>query len=266
MEVIKYYVNVFIYQVSLLFDLSYYASLAKQYLSIKGFIVGFIFVVILTFTSFEEDKKFILSLIKTIGVFAFINAISVVNYIMAHVFDQVFIYNEAFQKLMVPANIISGGFMMLAAHTMDRKEDDGVRAFFFGVGVYLSLPMINYMLYFDTLTLPFKIMVIVEAFFAGVVTAITAVNKSFAKSWVVYFVFYIIMHIVSMGLALADTVNPITSTRLFLGNIKYYIMDISIFAIVFILSVIYDKLIVNYMPKKAKASVNNTASANSTIV
>ena len=109
-NILEYLMN-FISRYSYFISSYYYSNLFSKYFSVSGFIVGFIFVLLIYFSSAEEQKK--AGFFKVLMIIAVINSCSILTNQLYYLFMGTNPYDGNFLFSIAPDNIISGFVLTL---------------------------------------------------------------------------------------------------------------------------------------------------------
>lgn len=241
--ILEYFLN-FISQYSFFIDWDYYSGLFSKYFSVGGFIIGFIFVVLVYFSSAEEQKK--AGFFKVLPIIAVINSCTVITCFFDSTFNQGFAYNGIESMINAPDNIISGFILTLVISSCYRKF--GGRAFLFGIATHAALPLLNfsYLGYMND-GLPIVHMIIRVALI-GFVCLILSHRKYFFTSWIWYFGFHMFVRIAVFFLPMLSyrlggtTIYAVEYTVN--GAIDYitrFSVDAIVFAVILVFAIVFEK-------------------------
>lgn len=208
-ESVLEYLKIYVSQYSFFLNGDYYLGLFSKYFSVEGFIIGFIFVLLVYFSSAEEQKK--AGFFKVLPLIAVINSCMVL-FTALNSLTGYGEYRYVPGLLGIPDNIISG-FILTLVITSCYKDYKG-HAFILGIVTYAALPMLDfaYIGYFD---LNAVVQMIIRIFMAGFVCFIMSYRKYFYTSWIWYFVFHIL------------TRTIVFLTPMFLNSIEKQAMDVT---------------------------------------
>lgn len=254
-DVLDYLLN-FISQYSYFIKLDYYGSLFSKYFSVGGFIIGFIFVLLVYFSSDEEQKK--AGFFKVLPIIAVINSCTVLTNFINSSFNQGFSYNGIESMINAPDNIISGFILTLVVSSCYRRF--GGRAFLFGIATHAALPMLNYT-YLGHVSdgVPLFHMIIRVALI-GFVCLIISHREHFFTSWIWYFGFHVFIRVVVFFLPLlnnvfaAQTVYSMEYTAT--GAIEYlsrFSVDAIIFVVILMFAIAFEKGVLTVRPARKTA-------------
>lgn len=247
-----YFLN-FISQYSYFITWDYYGGLFSKYFSVGGFIIGFIFVLLVYFSSAEEQKK--AGFFKVLPIIAVINSCTVLTNFIDTTFNQGFLYNSLESMINAPDNIISGFILTLVISSCYRRF--GGRAFLFGIATHAALPLLNfsYIGYMDD-GVPILHM-IVRVILIGFVCLIMNHRKNFFMSWIWYFGFHMFIRIVVFFLPLLS--DSIAGTTMYAmeytinGAIDYlsrFTVDTIFFAVVLVFAIVFEKGVLTVRPAR----------------
>ena len=185
-ESVLEYLKAYVSQYSFFLSGDYYLDLVSKYFSLEGFIIGFIFVLLVYFSSAEEQKK--AGFFKVLPLIAVINSCMVLfTGLNAWIGDDGYRYAPG--MLGVPDNIVSG-FVLTLVVTSCYKAYKG-HAFILGIVTYAAIPMISFE-FVGYFTLDAIVQMMIRIFMAGSVCLIMSSRKYFYTSWIWYFVFHIL--------------------------------------------------------------------------
>lgn len=242
-EIVSYFLN-FISQYSFFISGDYYGELFSKYFSISGFIIGFIFVLLVYFSSAEEQKK--AGFFKVLPIIAVINSCTVITNFINNSFNQGFPYNGIESMINAPDNIISGFILTLVISSCYRQF--GGQAFLFGIATHAALPLLNFA-YFGNINDGVPILhMIVRIALVGFVCLIMSHRKHFFTSWIWYFGFHMFIRIVVFFLPLLS--NILDGTTIYTveyttsGALEYllrFTVDSVIFVVILLFAVVFEK-------------------------
>lgn len=190
-ESIINYLQNYVMQYSYFISGDYYSGLFSKYFSSKGFIVGFIFVLLVYFSSTEEQSK--TGFFKVLPFIAVINSCMIIFSFLDSVIGSID-YKYTPGLLGITDNIISGFILTLVVISC-YKGFDG-QAFLLGVVTFAALPMIkfSYVKYYGSEAL---VQMAIRIVAAGLLCTIISHRKYFCTSWIWYFGFHILMRTVT---------------------------------------------------------------------
>lgn len=230
----------------------YYGSLFTKYFSFSGFIIGFIFVLIVYFSSAEKQNK--AGFFKVLPIIAVINSCVVLSYILDTTFNQSFNYSGIELMFNAPDNIISGFILTLVLCSCYRKF--GRQAFLFGIATHGALLFLNFA-YIENMGEIVIVKIIIRIVLAGFLCLIISYRKYFYTSWIWYFSFHIFLRLTIFFMPLLR--NYISDVPLFdatytLGSIleylSHFIMDAIIFVIILAFAIVFEKGVLTVEPIK----------------
>lgn len=242
-DILDYFIN-FISRYSFFVNWDYYGGLFSKYFSVAGFIIGFIFVLLVYFSSAEEQKK--AGFFKVLPIIAVINSCTVLTNFINNTFDQGFAYNGIESMINAPDNIISGFILTLVISSCYRRF--GGRAFLFGIATHAALPLLNfsYLVYIND-GVPILHM-IVRVALVGFICLIMSHRKFFFTSWIWYFGFHMFIRIAVFFLPLlSDSLDGTTMYTVeysINGAIQYlscFSVDAIIFAVILVFAIVFEK-------------------------
>lgn len=234
----------FISQYSFFINWDYYGNLFSKYFSVSGFIIGFIFVLLVYFSSAEEQKK--AGFFKVLPIIAVINSCTVLTSFINDTFNQGFPYNGIESMINAPDNIISGFILTLVISSCYRRF--GGRAFLFGIATHLALPLLNFS-YLGYMNDGVPILhMIVRVALIGFVCLIMSHRRYFFTSWIWYFGFHMLIRVAVFFLPLLsnslDGFTIYTVEYTLNGALEYlsrFTIDAVIFAVVLVFAIVFEK-------------------------
>ncbi len=250
------YLRNFLSQYSYFIDGDYYGGLFSKYFSVAGFIIGFIFVLIVYFSSAEEQKK--TGFFKVLPFIAVINSCAVLSKFLNATFHQGYSYTSVESLFNAPDNIISGFILTLVICSCYRRF--GRQAFLFGIATHGALPFLNfaYIGYMDDISIG---IMVVRILLAGFLCLIICHRKYFYTSWIWYFGFHIFLR---LGVFLLPLMSELIFDRTLYETtytietiIKYFsqfTMDAIIFAVILVFAIVFEKGVLTAKPLKAKTA------------
>lgn len=247
-----YFLN-FISQYSFFVNGDYYGSLFSKYFSVSGFIIGFIFVLLVYFSSAEEQKK--AGFFKVLPIIAVINSCTVLTNYINNTFDQGYAYNVMESMINAPDNIISGFILTLVISSCYRRF--GGRAFLFGIATHAALPLLNFS-YIGYMNDGVPILhMIVRLVLIGFACLIMSHRKYFFTSWIWYFGFHMVIRIAVYFLPLLsdrlDGSTMYTVEYTINGAIDYFsrfTVDMVIFAVILAFAIVFEKCVLTVRPAR----------------
>lgn len=243
----------FISQYSFFINWDYYGGLFSKYFSVGGFIIGFIFVLLVYFSSAEEQKK--AGFFKVLPIIAVINSCTVLTSFINNSFNQGFHYNGIESMINAPDNIISGFILTLVISSCYKRF--GGRAFLFGIATHAALPLLNFS-YLGYMNDGVPILhMIVRVVLIGFVCLIMSHRKYFFTSWIWYFGFHMLIRITVFFLPLLidslDGTTMYTVGYTISGAIEYlsrFYADVIIFAVILMFAIVFEKGVLTVRPAK----------------
>ena len=235
----------YISQYSFFISWDYYGSLFSKYFSVVGFILGAIFVLLVYFSSPDEDER-MAGFFKVLPIIAVINSCSILTDFINTTFDQGFSYNHLESMINAPDNIISGFILTLVIFSCYKRF--GGRAFLFGIATHAALPLLNFSRIEQMSDgLPIVHM-IVRIVLVGFICLIISYRKHFFTSWIWYFGFHILIRIVVFFLALLGNNfggSIIYTVEYTLDGATEYLsrftVDAVFFAVVLVFAIVFEK-------------------------
>lgn len=251
-ESVLEYLKTYVSQYSYFLDGDYYLDMFSKYFSVEGFIIGLIFVLLVYFSSAEEQKK--------AGFFKVLPLIAVINscMILFTTLNSWIGYGEYLyvpSLLGIPDNIISGFILTLVITSCYRGYKG--HAFILGIVTYAAIPMINFEFvgYFPLDTV---VQMLIRIFMAGIICVIMSSRKYFYTSWIWYFVFHILtrtmVFLTPMFLrsiqarGLSVTGYDLTTT---LDYYRSFRTDYILFGVILIFAIIFERAVI---PVKTESS------------
>lgn len=243
----------FISQYSFFIDGDYYSGLFEKYFSAVGFIVGFIFVLLVFFSSAEEQNK--AGFFKVLPIIAVINSCTVISTYAERLFGQGYRFIGFDSIFNATDNIISGFILTLVISSCYRGFWG--RAFLFGISTYIALPMLNY-LYFEEINDIMPIIYIaIRVLLIGFICSIISCRKKFSTGWIIYFIFHVFTKIGTYFLPLVCEQLDIATSYKFEYSINgafdylsLFVMDLIVFLIVLVFAVFFEKSVLKNRKKK----------------
>lgn len=253
--ILDYFLN-FISQYSVFINWDYYSNLFSKYSSVGGFIVGFIFVLLVYFSSAEEQKK--AGFFKVLPIIAVINSCTILTNFINSSFNQGFSYNGIESMINAPDNIISGFILTLVISSCYRRF--GGRAFLFGIATHAALPLLNFShLGYMNDGVPILHM-IVRLALIGFVCLIMSHRKYFFTSWIWYFGFHMLVRVAVFFLPLLsdslDGKTMYTVEYTISGALEYFsrfTVDALIFVVILAFAIMFEKGVLTVRPARRTA-------------
>lgn len=253
--ILDYFLN-FISRYSFFIDLDYYKGLFLKYFSVGGFVIGFIFVVLIFFSYPEEQKK--TGFLKVLTIIAVINSCVVLTNFLDTAFGQGFGYSGTEMMINAPDNIISGFILTLVISSCYRKL--GKYALLFGIVTHAALPLLNFS-YFEDMSLGVPVLhMILRVVLIGFLCIIMSRRKYFFTSWIWYFGFHMFIRTAVFFLPLLS--RQISGTRVNMadytlnGAIEYFsrfAIDGAVFAVILAVAIIFEKVVLTVEPAQEAA-------------
>lgn len=254
-DILDYFLN-FISQYSFFVNWDYYGGLFSKYFSVGGFIIGFIFVLLVYFSSAEEQKK--AGFFKVLPIIAVINSCTVLTNFINNSFNQGFSYSGIESMINAPDNIISGFILTLVISSCYRRF--GGRAFLFGIATHVALPLLNFS-YFEYMNDGVPILhMLIRIVLVGFICLIMSHRKYFLTSWIWYFGFHIFIRMAVFFLPLLS--ESLAGTTMYTveysinGAIQYlsrFSVDAIIFAVILVFAIIFEKGVLAVRPAQRTA-------------
>lgn len=253
-ESIMNYLQNYIMRYSYFITGEYYLELFAKYFSVTGFIFGFIFVLLVYFSSAEEQSK--AGFFKVLMLIAVINSCTVI-----FIFLNSNIGNADYQYvpglLGITDNIVSGFVLTLVV--VSCYKDFGGRAFLLGLVTFAALPMINfsYVIYYGVEAI---LQMIIRIVAAGFLCLIISFRKYFYTSWIWYFGYHILMRTVvfltPMFLRLIHSGTLNSSGYSVSTTLRYYSsfkLDYIVFFAILFFAIIFERAIIPVKMEKSTA-------------
>ena len=245
LENIAGYFSTFSSQYSMFWNPDYYKGLFEKYFSVLGFIVGFIFVLLVYFSNAEEQRK--AGTLRVLIIIAVINSCGIVVKFINNSFNQGFGYDESGTMVINSDNIISG-FVMTLIISSCYKEFGG-RAFLFGVATHMSIPLINYWYLNEIDDLPILHM-IVSTVLIGLACMVMSHMIHFFVSWICYFVFHVLIRVSVLFLPLLiEKIGGTTEYAVELNKsgimeyFSHFYFDAVVFVVILVFAIIFEKFV-----------------------
>ena len=250
------YLKNFVSQYSFFIDVNYYSALFSKYFSVTGFIVGFVFVLLVYFSNPDKYKK--VGFFKTLAIIALINSCSVLVAYLDDIFHIDSYYNGIESLLNAPDNIISGSILTLVIVSCYKVYSG--RVFLFGMATHAALPMLNFT-YFGELSAQEIFLLLLRVILAGFLCLIISHRRYFYTSWIWYFGFHMLLRIITFLMPLTPALiyrhTVATSAEYSFPYILEYFsrfsLDYAIFLVVLIFSIVFEKAVIPIKEVKATA-------------
>lgn len=244
----------YISQYSFFINWDYYEGLFSKYFSVVGFILGAAFVLLVYFSSPDEDER-IAGFFKVLPIIAVINSCSILTDFINKTFGQGFSYNHLESMINAPDNIISGFILTLVIYSCYKRF--GGRAFLFGIATHAALPLLNFS-YLEQMGDGLSLVrMIVRLVLVGFICLIISYRKHFFTSWIWYFGFHISIRLVAFFLPLLS--NSLGGSTIYAveytlgGAIEYlsrFIVDAIFFAVVLVFAIVFEKGVLTVRPTR----------------
>lgn len=252
-NILEYLMN-FISRYSYFISSYYYSNLFSKYFSVSGFIIGFIFVLLIYFSSAEEQSK--AGFFKVLMIIAVINSCSILTNQLYYLIAGSNPYEGNFLYSISPDNIISGFVLTLVIVSCYKTY--GGRAFLFGISTYATLIMLNFQYIgmdgVNTIILFARMIVL------GFLCVIISNRRYFYTSWIWYFGFHLLVRIAvfttPIVIQTVQTESLFEFKPYFLNLLNYlfqYKVDYIVFAIILIFGIVFEKAVVHTRRKTATA-------------
>lgn len=243
------YLKNFISQYSFFVNWDYYKNLFAKYFSVAGFIIGLIFVLLIWFSSPDEDHR-MAGFFKVLSLIAVINSCVVLSNYLNGIFDQGISYSYEGMMINAPDNIISGFILTLVIFSCYRGY--GGRAFLFGIAVNVALPMLNFSYFANIHEVIPAIQMGFRLILVGFLCVIISHRKHFFTSWIWYFGMHLLIRAAvfmsPLLLSLFDSTETLGYAYTFNGVVGFlsrFIVDLSAFAVILVFAIVFDKGIIN---------------------
>lgn len=228
---------------SFLISEDYYEGLFLKYFSVKGFILGFIFVLIIYYSSIEDNKK--IGFFKVLPIVAVINSCSVLANFINKTLNQEFTYIGTKSVANSVDNIISGFVLTLVVFSCCKRFER--QAFLLGIATHAALPFLNYT-YLEYMSGRETTLMILRIVLAGFLCLIISYRKYFYTSWIWYFSFHMFLRIVGLIFSIESEfiirkdISGLQYT--FISIIKYlsqFTVDAIIFAVILAFAIVFER-------------------------
>lgn len=224
----------------------YYLSLFSKYFSVAGFIIGFIFVLLVYFSSAEDQRK--AGFFKVLPFVAVINSCMVIFTFLNSIVGSEF-YQYMPGMLGVTDNIVSGFILTLVIRSCYKGYSGS--AFLLGVVTFAALPMLNFT-YLDYFEKEALVQMVIRVVMVGFLCVIISHRKYFYTGWIWYFVFHVLMRTIvlftPMFLKSIDKRAIDTTGYSFSMVLDYFLsfrVDYIVFAIVLFFAIIFERLVIS---------------------
>lgn len=255
LEIKDYFLD-YVSQFSFFLDGNYYENLFDQYFSVGGFIIGFIFVLLIYFSSAEDQDK--AGFFKVLAAIAVINCCTVLAQFINSSFHQGIPYYGVAAMINAPDNIISGFIFTLVVFSC--YEDYGGFAFVFGLATNAALPLLNFSaLEYLPDALPIYQMVL-RLLLVGFLSLIISHRDKFYTAWIWYFGFHVFMRIAVYFLPLlanaieeTDVYHVDLSLQAITEYLSRFTVDGIIFAVVLVFALVFEKGVLSVKTRQGTA-------------
>ena len=221
----------------------YYEGLLEHYFSGPGFMLGLGFVLLIYFSSAEEQHK--AGFFKVVPVVAVINSCNVLAAFLDTTFRQGFGYYGVDAMINAPDNIISGFILTLVISSCYRRY--GGRAFLFGTATHLALPLLNFYA-FEFVSGPVPLVhMILRVLLIGLLCLIMSRRKHFFTSWIWYFGFHMLLRILVFLLPMVEDIlegGPYMLELILLrlrDCLSFFTLDAVIFVVILAFAIVFEK-------------------------
>ena len=248
-RIIDYFTN-FITDHYFLISWDYYGGLFLKYFSFIGFIVGFVFVILVYFSNTDKDKK-ILGAIKVLLIVSLINtSYTVLNFFDIGVISEEPYYYYGFSCILSVADILLAGFILTLVVKSCYSLNHG-RAFLLGLTTFAATPMLNFT-FFGQIPPEIMLFIVCRSLVAGLLCLLISFRRYFYTSWIWYFGFHMLTRvtvlIMDMTINKTGTDNVIKTVFDYLGK---FVGDYIFFAIVLAFAIVFEKAIIPMKITKA---------------
>lgn len=232
----------------------YYSQLFERYFSVGGFIIGFVYLLILFFAINDEKdkKKKKTGFIKIVLWVAVINSCGVLmNYLNVSL-DQSQWFMESAPPFSTPDNIISGFVMSLVIASCYRTYRSG--AFFFGMATHITLAFFQFNLFSSMEALQI-VFVVVRVLLAGILCVILSRRKYFYTSWIWYFGFHLLTRTLVLLLPLVSRaivqmpLDGLYTVDMVFTYYSQFALDAVIFAGILVFSIVFERGVLTVEPE-----------------
>ena len=248
-------------QYSFFIEWDYYKGLFSKYFSFLGFIIGFVFVLLIYFSSDEAyDDRMInkAGIFKILPIIAVINSCTVLTQYVDSTFGQGFGYGGGEAAINSSDNIFSAFILTLVVISCYRNF--GGRAFLFGLVTHASIPMLNFS-YFKEMNLGVPVLhMIIRIVLVGFICAIVSHRKYFFTGWIWYFVFHMLLRVAVLFLPLLSnnlngfiSYKPDYSLNIAIEYFSHFAVDIVAFFVILAFSIVFEKKVITAKLVKATA-------------
>lgn len=225
----------------------YYSGLFKKYFSVAGFIVGFILVLLIYFSSAEGQRK--AGFFKVLSFIAVINSCSIISEYVDSLFAMNSEYHTVSYSFSAADNIFSGFILILVISSCYRGY--GGRAFLFGLATYAVIPLLHYELirYIDWTEI---LALLVRMLTMGILCTIVSNRKYFFTGWIWYIGIRMALKLATYLLSTflhSGSIEFITVNYL-LSYLRFFIVDYIVFIVVLVFAVVFERMV---LPEGRKA-------------
>lgn len=250
-RIIEYFTS-FVSEHSFFISWDYYGGLFSKYFSFIGFIVGFVFVILVYFSNTDTERK-ILGAIKVLLIVSLINTCyTILNFFDVGVISEEPYYYYGFSCILSVADILLAGFVLTIVVKSCYSLNHG-RAFLLGLTTFAATPMLNFT-FFGQIPPEIMIFIVVRALLAGLLCLVISFRRYFYTSWIWYFGFHMFTRIsmLVMDIVINKTgINNIIGTTI--DYLSKFIGDYILFAIILAFAIVFEKAIIPIKSSNATA-------------
>lgn len=241
-RITEYFTN-FITEHSFFINGDYYGGLFSKYFSIIGFIVGFVFVLLVFFSNTDDDRQ-ILGTIKILLIVSLINTCyTMLSFFNVGVINERPYFYYGFSCILSVADMLLAGFILTLVVKSCYSFNHG-KAFLLGITTFAATPMLNFS-FLGQLPPEIITFIVARILIAGFLCLIISYRKYFYTSWIWCFGFHMFTRLSMLVMDMIINKNGINdvfaTTMEYLGK---FLGDYVIFAIILTFAIVFEKAII----------------------
>ena len=250
-RIVEYFTN-FITEHSFFITGDYYGGLFSKYFSVIGFIVGFVFVILVYNSNTDEDNK-IFGAIKVLFVVAVVNTCyTILNFFEVGVISEEPYYYYGFSCILSVADILLAGFVLTLIVKSCYSFNHG-RAFLLGLTTFAAMPMLNFS-FFGQIPPEMMLFIVIRALLAGLLCLIISYRNYFYTSWIWYFGFHMFTRISMLVMDIVINKNGVNNIfETITEYLSKFLGDYILFVIILAFAIVFEKAILPMKTSKTAA-------------